>query len=160
MRPPADEIVERETTDNNGEIHAASSPKSLKAYNRQCIRRDVGVPLVERVAWLVGFVAATTIRRRNILRACVAARYATDLALSSIQAARSREHMRRVQDWLLECKEEISHPDPKMAVRVGVYLTLQSLQTALLFEQIPADLSQRHLIAEAERMLLCYLTTH
>jgi AcrR family transcriptional regulator len=123
-------------------------------------KKLVGVPLIERVAWLVGFVATTTIRRRNILRVCVAARYATDLKLSSIQATRSREHMRGVQDWLLECKGEISHPDPKLAVRVGVYLTLQSLQTALLFEQIPADLSQRRLIAEAERMLLCYLTTH
>jgi AcrR family transcriptional regulator len=122
--------------------------------------RLVDVPLVERVAWLVGFVAAKTIRRRNFLRTCVAARYATDLELSSIQAARSREQMRLVQDWLLECKEEISHPDPKVAVQVGVHLTLRSLVTALLFEQIPADLSQRHLIAEAERMLLCYLTSH
>src|ERR1700728_1527184 len=38
-----------------------------------------------RVAWLVDFVAATTTRRRNILRACVTARYATNLPLSSIQ---------------------------------------------------------------------------
>jgi hypothetical protein len=45
-----------------------------------------------------------------------------------------------------------------MAVRVGVYLTLHSLQTALLFERIPADLSRKQLIAEAERMLLSYLT--
>jgi AcrR family transcriptional regulator len=118
------------------------------------IKKLAGVPLVERVAWLVGFVAATTILRRNILRACVAARYAADLELSSIQVARSRDQMRRVHDWLLECKNEISHPDPRMAVRVGVYLTLKSLQTALLFEKIPADLSEKHLIAEAERMLL------
>jgi hypothetical protein len=45
-----------------------------------------------------------------------------------------------------------------MAVRVGVYLTLQSLQTALLFEQFPADLPPRRVVAEAERMLLNYLT--
>lgn len=51
--------------------------------------RLAGVPLAERVAWLAGFVAAATTRRQNILRACVAARFATDLALSSIQAARS-----------------------------------------------------------------------
>jgi AcrR family transcriptional regulator len=123
-------------------------------------KKTIGVPLVERVAWLVGFVAATTIRRRNILRACIAARYATELELSSNQTARSRNDMRRVHDWLLECKKEISHPDPRTAVRVGVYLSLQSLQTALLFEKIPADLSRKQLIVEAERMLLSYLTTH
>jgi AcrR family transcriptional regulator len=121
-------------------------------------KKLASAPLAERVAWLVGFVAATTSRRRNILRACVAARYATDLALSSIQAARSRDQLGHVHDWLLQCREEIAHRDQRMAVRVGVYLTLQSLQTALLFEQLPADLPQRQLVAEAERMLLSYLT--
>jgi AcrR family transcriptional regulator len=121
-------------------------------------KKLASVPLAERVAWLVGFVAATTTRRRNILRACVAARYATDLALSSIQVARSRDQLRRVHDWLLQCKGEIAHRDQEMAVRVGVYLTLQSLQTALLFEQFPADLPPRRVVAEAERMLLNYLT--
>jgi AcrR family transcriptional regulator len=138
------------------QVESAVDIKEIQSH----IAKLAGVPLVERVAWLVAYVAATTILRRNILRACVAARYATDLELSSIQVARSRAQMRRVHDWLLECKHEILHPDPKMAVRVGVQLTLQSLQTALLFGQIPADLSRKHLIAEAERMLLSYLTTH
>src|SRR5208282_4291024 len=72
------------------------------------------VPLAQRVVWLVGFVATTATRRRNVLRACVAARYATDLALSSIQVARSREQLRRIHDWLLQCRDEIAHGDPEM----------------------------------------------
>ena len=120
--------------------------------------RLADVPLAERVAWLVGFVASTTTRRRNVLRACVAARYATELTLSPIQVARSRDHLHRIHAWLLQCKDEIAHHDRKMAVRVGVYLALQSLQTALLFEQLPADLPPRRLIVEAQRMLLNYLT--
>jgi AcrR family transcriptional regulator len=115
-------------------------------------------PLAERVAWLVEFVAAMTTRRRNILRACVAARYTTDLELSPNQTARSRAQMRRIHDSLLQCRDEIVHADPKTAVRVGVYLTLQSLQTALLFEQLPADLTPRRLVSEATLMLLSYLT--
>lgn len=116
------------------------------------------LPLAGRVAWLVGFVASTTTRRRNVLRACVAARYATELTLSPIQVARSRDQLHRIHAWLLECKDEIAHVDQKMAVRVGVYLALQSLQTALLFEQLPADLPPRRLIVEAQRMLFNYLT--
>ena len=78
----------------------------------------------KRLAWLVGFVAATTTRRRNILRACVAARYATDLALSPNQAIRAREQLRRVHDWLLQCRDEIVHGDPQMAARTLLsYLT-------------------------------------
>ena len=46
MCPPADKIAERETTDNNGVIHVVSSPKNLKVYNRQCIRRDLEGPLL------------------------------------------------------------------------------------------------------------------
>jgi hypothetical protein len=34
------------TTDNNGEIHAASSPKSIEVYNGQHIRRDLEGPLL------------------------------------------------------------------------------------------------------------------
>jgi AcrR family transcriptional regulator len=117
-----------------------------------------GASLTERIGWIVDFVAATTTRRRNILRACITARYATDLALSSIQIARTRDQLQRVHDWLLQCRAEFAHDDPPRAVRVGVYLTLQSLQTALLFEQLPADLPPSRLILEARRMLLSYLT--
>jgi AcrR family transcriptional regulator len=115
------------------------------------------VSLASRVACVVRLVADTTTRQRNVLRACVAARFSTDLTLSSIQMARSRRLLRRLHDWLLERRHEITHPDPPMAVRVGLYLSLQSLQTALLFEQLPTSVPPILLIREAERMLLSYL---
>jgi hypothetical protein len=86
-----------------------------------------------------GDLRAATLRR-NILRACVAARFTNELMLSRSQVDQTREQLRSAQEWLLECREEITHDDPVVAVRVGFYSTLQSLQTALLFENLPEDL--------------------
>jgi AcrR family transcriptional regulator len=122
------------------------------------IPQSAGEPLASRVASLVHFVAAMTTRRKHILRACVAARYTAELTPSSIQTERARQQMMRVHEWLLERRDEISHPNPAIAVRAGVYLCLQSLQTALLIEQLPTDIPVSRLVSEAEHMLLGYLT--
>jgi AcrR family transcriptional regulator len=114
--------------------------------------------LAKRVAWLVAAVSGATLRRRRIVRACVAARYRADLVPSASQAERLRATLQRMIDWLLECSAEIDHANPGIAVRAGTYLTLQGLQNALLFEQLPADLPEGALIAEAEQLLLRYLT--
>ena len=114
-------------------------------------------PLARRVAWLVAAVAEATMRRRRLVRACVAARYHADLTLSAAQTARLRARMQRMVDWLLECRAEMDRPDASSAVRAGMYLALQGLQTALLFEELPPDLPESTLIAEAERMLLRFL---
>jgi hypothetical protein len=96
--------------------------------------------------------------RRNILRACVAARFTNELMLSRSQVDQTREQLRSAQEWLLECREEITHDDPVVAVRVGFYSTLQSLQTALLFENLPEDLPISTLVSETARLLTGYLT--
>ncbi len=116
-------------------------------------------PLARRVAWLVAAVAQTTMRRRRLARACVAARYRADLVLSAAQTARLRATMQRMTDWLLDCRAEMDHFNPDIGVRAGTYLALQGLQNALLFEELPADLPEQALIAEAERMLLRYLAS-
>jgi hypothetical protein len=94
--------------------------------------------LARRIHQEVGDLRAATLLR-NILRACVAARFTNELMLSRSQVDQTREQLRSAQEWLLECREEITHDDPVVAVRVGFYSTLQSLQTALLFENLPED---------------------
>lgn len=69
-----------------------------------------------------------------------------------------RERLHSAQEWLLECREEITHDDPVAAVRVGFYSTLQSLQSALLFENLPEDLPISTLVSETARLLTGYLT--
>jgi AcrR family transcriptional regulator len=116
--------------------------------------RSAEFSLARRVAWLVAAVADATLRRRRLVRACVAARYHADLELSAAQTARLRASMQRMVEWLLECSAEMDRRNPSIAVRAGTYLALQGLQTGLLFEELPPDLSERILIAEAEQMLL------
>jgi AcrR family transcriptional regulator len=116
--------------------------------------RSAEFSLARRVAWLVATVADATLRRRRLVRACVAARYHADLVLSATQTARLRASMLRMVEWLLECSAEMDRCNPSIAVRAGTYLALQGLQNALLFEELPPDLPERILIAEAEQMLL------
>jgi AcrR family transcriptional regulator len=120
--------------------------------------RRVGVSLAARVSFLVQLVASMATLRRNVLRACVAARFTNELVLSGSQVDQAREQLRSAQEWLLECRGEITHDDPVMAVRVGFYSTLQSLQTALLFENLPEDLPIGTLVSETGRLLTAYLT--
>ena len=114
--------------------------------------------LAARVTFLVRQVASMATLRRNVLRACMAARFTKELTLSRSQLARSRRQVGSAQAWLLECRDEIRHEDPVVAVRIGFYSALHSLQTALLFEDLPADLPIGTLVSETARLLISYLT--
>jgi AcrR family transcriptional regulator len=61
-----------------------------------------GATLATRVAWIVRHVATTTTLRRNVLRACMAARYLKDPALGPELLNRLREEIRDTHRWLLE----------------------------------------------------------
>jgi hypothetical protein len=78
--------------------------------------------------------------------------------MSEQDVADARASLEAMQRWLLVCRDEIRHEDPETAVRIGLYLCLQSLQTALLFESLPADISAKRMTTEAKRMLGRYLT--
>jgi AcrR family transcriptional regulator len=116
-----------------------------------------GASLATRIAALIAALAAQYLPRRRLLRAFVAARFTAQLALRPADLDAARERMQAMRDWLLACREEIAHPEPAVAVRAGLYLVLQSLQTALLFEELPAELPPGRLAEEAARMLLAYL---
>jgi AcrR family transcriptional regulator len=114
--------------------------------------------LAARVTFLAQHVASTATLRRNVLRACVTARFAKELVMSRSQLAQSRQQLSSAQAWLLECRDEIRHEDPVVATRIGLYSALQSLQTALLFEDLPAELPIGTLVSETARLLTRYLT--
>jgi AcrR family transcriptional regulator len=114
--------------------------------------------LAARILFLVRLVAAISTLRRNILRACIAARFTNEMIISRSQLNQSREQLQSARDWLLECRDEIKHENPVLAVRVGTYSALQSLQIALLFEALPEELPIDTLINETARLLTSYLT--
>jgi AcrR family transcriptional regulator len=114
-------------------------------------------PLAARVIALLEGVAGAFLARRRLLRAFVAARFTTQLLLRPADVATARARMQAMREWLLERRGEIAHPEPEVAVRVGLYLVLQSLQTALLFEDLPAELPATRVVAEASQLLLAYL---
>jgi AcrR family transcriptional regulator len=119
--------------------------------------RHARAALRPRLAALLGAIAAQYLLRRRLLRAFVAARFNAQLALRPADLDAARARMATMRDWLLECRAEIAHPQPEVAVRAGLYLVLQSLQTALLFEELPADLPASRLVDEAVGMLHAYL---
>lgn len=72
--------------------------------------------------------------------------------------ARSAELIAAMQAWLLERAHEIRHPQPRLALSLGLFTTLQTLQTAVLFERLPPDLGLEGFARELAGMFCAYLT--
>ena len=117
-----------------------------------------GHGLIERVNALIDMFAGVQIQRQRIIRACVAGRLSASLQMSDQDVADARASLEAMRRWLLVCRDQIRHEHPETAVRLGLYLCLQSLQTALLFETLPPDVSPQMMTAEAKRMLGRYLS--
>lgn len=65
---------------------------------------------------------------------------------------------------LLECRDEITHPDPEAAVRLGLFFVAAACRDKILFGDAPHPRSitcdDRALAVELTRALLGYLTAH
>lgn len=114
--------------------------------------------LAQRVNALIEMFAEMQIRRRRIIRACVAGRMTASLQMSEKDVEDARASMQAMGRWLLDCRDEIRHDNPEQAVGLGLYMCLQSLQTALLFEALPPTVPPQVITAEAKRMLGRYLS--
>jgi len=60
--------------------------------------------------------------------------------------------------WLGECAAEIRHPEPRLALSLGLFTTLQTLQTAIMLGRVPPALGLARFTEELARMFLAYLT--
>lgn len=65
--------------------------------------------------------------------------------------------MTLIHAWLAECADEIRHPEPRLALSLGLYTTLQTLQTAVLMERVPPQVGIPRFTAEMSRMFRAYL---
>jgi hypothetical protein len=116
-----------------------------------------GRTLWERIDALIDMIAEVHLRRKKIIRACVSGRFTATLQMTPQDLEDARVLMAIMRDWLLVRRDEIEHAEPATAVRVGLYMCLQSLQTALLFENLPPEISHATIVTETKRMLARYL---
>ena len=117
-----------------------------------------GQGLRMRIDALIDMIAASHLKRQRLIRACVTGRFSATLQMSAQDVDDARAHMTMMREWLLACSDEVRHESPDLAVRIGLYMCLQSLQTALLFENLPPEVSRDMIVQEAKRMLARYLT--
>ena len=59
-----------------------------------------------------------------------------------------------MRDWLDQRRSEIRHPEPALALSIGLFTTLQS---AILMERIPPRLGLAAFVAEMSRLFQRYL---
>lgn len=117
----------------------------------------VGAGLSERVYALLSVFADSQVTRQRLIRALVVGHWQS--ADPAPQEARAAEVMGAMHGWLSECAAEIRHPDPRLALSLGLFATLQALQTAIMLGRVPPALGVDRFAQELARMLLAYLTT-
>lgn len=113
------------------------------------------VGLAGRIHALLEVFADSQVARRRLIRALVVGHWQSDD--HAPMEARSAELIGVMHAWLAECGSEIRHPDPRLALSLGLFTTLQTLQTAVLFDRVPAALGVAGFVGEMARMFQAYL---
>lgn len=120
-----------------------------------------GLALAERVERLVRLCVKTYRARRGLWRAIILYAYTHPGAITSNYRKRRRRMIQKIASLLLECRSEISHPDPSAAVEFGLTFVMATCKDKILLEEasrgITAKISDKRLIAELTRSLLGYL---
>lgn len=108
-----------------------------------------------RIAGLLEVFAQTQVQQRQLIRTLVIGHWQSpDRSANDAQAA---ELLGAMHAWLAERSVEIRHPEPVTALSLGLYTTLQTLQTAILMDRIPPGIGVERFTAEMVRMFQAYL---
>lgn len=120
------------------------------------VREDwASVGLAGRIDALLLAFAESQQARRRLIRSLVVGHWQSDDRAP--MEARGAELIAVMHGWLYECADEIRHPDPQLALSLGLFTTLQTLQTAVLFDRVPPALGVSRFVDEMARMLKGYL---
>lgn len=111
--------------------------------------------LGERVLALLQVFAESQVSRQRLIRALLVNHWQSPDP--GPQEARAAEVMGAIHAWLSECAASIRHPDPRLALSLGLFTTLQTTQTAVMLGRVPPALGLERFIAELARMFLAYL---
>lgn len=119
-------------------------------------RPDWGeVGLAGRIHALLEVFAESQAARRRLIRALVVGHWQSEDPAH--MEARSAELLGTMHAWLAERGDEIRHTDTRLALSLALFTTLQTLQTAILFDRVPPALGLPGFVAEMARMFQAYL---
>ena len=116
-----------------------------------------GIGLSERVDAFVDALVKSYQEHRHLMKALVSRQYSSDNAQSSEQVESGERTLRYYAHWLLACRDEIRHPEPEIAVPIGLSGLVTQAQTRLLFGVRSIELSDAAFTHELKRALLAYL---
>jgi len=120
-----------------------------------------GLDLAERVDKLVRLLGAYYLEHRGLMRTLGLHARLHPEALGADLIARRKTLHTKIASVLLECRDEIRHPAPELAVELGLFTVAATLRDKLLFgaphaQSIPDDTTL--IERELSRTLLAYLT--
>ena len=117
----------------------------------------LGVPLGELLHSAIS-LTLRIFRERRLLFAGFTVRAASDPKLQALGERLGLAVAERATTFLQQRGETISHPDPDLAVRFGVFVVLSALEARALYSpQAVQDVSEAVMAAELTRMCLGYL---
>jgi pimeloyl-ACP methyl ester carboxylesterase/AcrR family transcriptional regulator len=125
--------------------------------------RWAGKRLEERVRDLVELTVTTYRERRGLLRTVALLARMRPGAIAKTSLRERDEQYESAAALLLDCRDQIVHPEPRRAVQVGLLFVLAACRDKILFGEAPQPASVRvsdeQLSAELAHALYAYLTT-
>lgn len=121
-----------------------------------------GVGLADRTRQLFAHALRVSRERRGLLRVIFLRQQGNSDALTATERSHAETTFELVADWLLECREEITHPKPDRAVRFALLFAFSVIHQKMFFPDSPrvaaTDLSEDLFLRETVRSFLGYLT--
>jgi AcrR family transcriptional regulator len=125
--------------------------------------RWAGKRLVARVRELLRLAVASYRERRGLLRAVALLARSRPRQVVRTALRERVEQYQAAEQLLLQCRAEIRHPDPRLAVQTGILFTLAACRDKILFAEAPhpasVNVTDGQLADELARALCAYLTT-
>jgi len=116
-----------------------------------------GVGLAGRIDAFAESLVDSYRTNHHLMKALVARQYSADNTQSAELVESSERTLAYYTEWLLVCRDEIRHPEPKIAVSIGLTGLVTQIQTRLLFDARAIELSDEVFVHELKRALLAYL---
>lgn len=116
-----------------------------------------GVGLAGRVDAFVDSLVRSYRTHHYLMKALVARQYSADNRQSAEQVESGERTLAYYAEWLLACRDEIRHPEPEVAVPIGLTGLVTQAQTRLLFGARSIELTDDVFTQELKHALLAYL---
>ena len=121
----------------------------------------VSIPLAGRVSQLFTNAMNIADARRGLLRALMVRQFLDPASLTQAERDLTNEIFDLIVDWLTQCRDEISHPNPTTAARMAVFIGMTMIQHRQFCADSPrtqaVQLTDEQFIEELVRSTIHYL---